>query len=120
MGKQSVLCVVLVIPRGQRDGGPLLFFLRLHFVMQLGCRAARTALNTQGIISSLRGRDCPHRDESPASSLASSSASEECEGRLELWGGPPRAQATSRGLAPFLWRSAAAVFEGGGGGCVCM
>lgn len=69
---------------------PFVFLLQLHFqTQQFVCTAARTALNTKEIVSSLRGWDCPHRDKSAASSLAQSSASEECERRLELRGESP-------------------------------
>lgn len=51
----------MAILGGQRGAGPFAFLLQLHFVLQLGCMAARTALNTKKILLSLHGWDCPHR-----------------------------------------------------------
>lgn len=51
----------MAILGGQRGGGSFVFLLQLHFVLQLNCMAARTALNTKNIVPSLHGWDCPRR-----------------------------------------------------------
>jgi len=83
--------LVTVIPRGQRDGGPFVFLLQLHFAMQFGCVAARTALDTKETVLGLCGWDHPRRDESPAQSSARAPGA--------AWGSPG-AQPAARGLMP--------------------
>lgn len=98
----------MAIPGGQRGGGPLAFLLQLHFMVQLGCMAARTALDTKKHspkpawlgLSSQRILLPAALHRAPLGRRVS----------LELPGSP--CGVSHSGLRHFLWQNAAVVFEG--------